>query len=98
MNDFDIHYFYAQNIRKPRLSRTVVHIRTKVGAFANVPVDFIRTVVPRAAPSRSPHRTVNQLRRFLSHRETSNAAHLATKAVIGLWPISIFEKTIWPVA
>jgi hypothetical protein len=96
VNDFDLHYFYAQNPSKPRLSRAVRRIWASVGVFANVPVDFIRTVVPDSEPARDPQVIVQQLRRFLDDRRTANAAHLATKAVIGLSPVPLFGATIWP--
>jgi hypothetical protein len=95
VNDFDLHYFYAQNPEKPRLSRAVGRTWTSVGAFQRVPVDFGRTVVPHAEPSRESDTVVRQLRQFVASRRTSNAAHLETKAVVGLWPLPLFGLTIW---
>jgi len=98
VNDFDLHYFYAQNPRKPRLSRAVRRISSTVGGFSSVSVDFIRTVVPDTEPAEDPDTIVRQLRRFLNDGATANAAHLAAKAVVALSPKSIFGVTIWPVA
>ena len=97
VNDFDLHFFYAQNSAKPRLSRAVGRIWRSVGRFSNAPVDFVRTVVPGAQSTDDVEMVVRQLRRFLEQRRTANATHLATKAVIGLWPDALYGRTIWPV-
>jgi hypothetical protein len=96
VNDFDLHFFYAQNPSKPRLSRAVGRTWTSVGAFSNAPVDFIRTLVPNCDPVREAQVAVQQLRRFLHEERTANAKHLAAKAVVGLWPDGLFGATIWP--
>jgi hypothetical protein len=94
VKDFDLHFFYAQNPDKPRLSRAVKRIHSTVGRFDSIPVDFIRTVIP---PPRSgkPHSIEDQLRSFLDTRPTANATHLSQKAVIGLYPPEIFGTTLW---
>jgi hypothetical protein len=94
INDFDVHYFYAQHPAKPRLSRAVKRIRATVGTFDNVPVDFIRTVVPaiKTAGRRSAAERINA---FLRDRPTSNARHLAGKAVVGLLPNHLFGRVLW---
>jgi hypothetical protein len=96
INDFDLHYFYAQNPSKPRLSRAVGRVFVSVGNFANVPVDFIRSVVPGGEPTSDVDSVVRQLRVFLNQARTANAAHLAEKAVVGLSPSLLFGATIWP--
>ena len=93
VNDFDIHFFYARNPAKPRLSRTVRRVVEDVGAFAAVPVDFIRTVVPEVEGPSTP---VDRIRCFLRYAPTANAVHLAEKAVVGLLPRELFGVTIWP--
>lgn len=97
INDFDIHFFYAQNPSKPRLSRAVGRVVVSVGDFPNVPVDFIRTVVSGSEPTSDVASVVRQLRVFLSEAHTANATHLAEKAVVGLSPSPLFGATIWPV-
>ena len=94
VNDFDVHFFYRQNPKKLRLTRAVKHIRETVGSFRDIQVDFIRTVIP--ARLCSPGRDVVELlQAFLTKTPTSNARHLARKAVIGLSPQKLFGKTIW---
>jgi len=95
VNDFDVHFFYRQNPVKPRLSRTVKSLRTSVGRFQSVVVDFVRTVVP-ALTCQTYENPVELIRTFLLHPLTDNARHLAQKAVIGLWPDSVFGDIIWP--
>jgi hypothetical protein len=95
VNDFDVHFFYAQNPEKPRLSRAVKRVIADVGAFQGAPVDFIRTVVPEGVAS-GARDTVEQLRNFLRRQPTANARHLAEKAVVGLLPRELFGETIWP--
>jgi hypothetical protein len=96
VGDFDVHFFYSQNPAKPRLSRAVKTIQSKVGNFETIAVDFIRTVVPtNTAQTLEP---VLALRSFLQNPPTSNAFHLARKAVVGLIPIGLFAEIIWPLA
>ena len=95
INDFDVHFFYAQNPAKPRLSRTVRRVYADVGAFRNVPVDFIRSVVPSQRPGKQ-RALVPFLQVFLIDQPTSNAAHLARKAVVGLLPHRLFGTIVWP--
>jgi len=92
VKDFDVHFFYAQNPAKPRLSRTVKRIFSTVGRFDGVAVDFIRTVVP---VERSMRSTADRIRLFLEQRPTANAQHLARKGVVGLLPATLFSKVLW---
>jgi hypothetical protein len=96
VHDFDLHFFYQQNPDKPRLSRTVKRIWATVGAFNNVPVDFIRTVIPWWLYTGQSHGPVELLRAFLGQPPTANAWHLAQKAVIGLIPQELFSMVVWP--
>lgn len=92
VKDFDVHFFYAQNPSKPRLSRAVKRISASVGRFSDVPVDFIRTVV-RVDDAK---RTVAQrIKFFLEEQPTANAMHLSKKAVVGLMPNALFERVLW---
>jgi hypothetical protein len=95
VNDFDVHFFYLQNPRKPRLTRARKRIVADVVSFDNIAIDFLRTVVP--VRMKAPKRTgvMELLRTFLEHAPTANAKHLATKAVVGLFPAEIYGKTIW---
>jgi hypothetical protein len=45
VNDFDVHFFYLQNPRKPRLTRARKRIVADVVSFDNIAVDFLRTIV-----------------------------------------------------
>ncbi len=96
VKDFDIHFFYAQNPNKPRLSRAVKRDYADVGAFPKAPIDFIRTVVPKAQPHLKSEVTIQIIQEFLNSKPTKNAEHLSQKAVIGLYPNEVFEEQIWP--
>ena len=94
VKDFDVHFFYAQNPAKPRLSRAVKRVHATVGAFEAVPVDFIRTVI-RPRPSKAKQSVADRVRSFLHERPTANAIHLSRKAVIGLLPDGLFGHVLW---
>jgi hypothetical protein len=94
VKDFDVHFFYDQNPAKPRLSRRVRRVCADVGRFEDVPVDFIRTVVPPAQGMRGASAT-ERLRAFLTARPTANAKHLSRKAVVMLLPSGQFAKAVW---
>lgn len=96
VKDFDVHFFYAQNPAKMRLSRAVKSIRANVGAFPAIKVDFIRTVVQQAETGLDAKRAVEQIQDFLARQPTNNAKHLAKKAVVGLYPQEVFGLRIWP--
>lgn len=96
VKDFDVHFFYAQNPEKMRLSRAVKSIRADIGAFPAIKVDFIRTVVRGADAGLDGKRAVEQIQDFLTQRRTSNARYLAEKAVVGLYPREVFGRRIWP--
>lgn len=94
VKDFDIHFFYLQNPKKQKLSRTVKRITVDVGHFTNMPVDFVRTLVPDVLGTQFKSVEV-LLRRFLETKPTNNAWHLSKKAVVGLLPESLFGEIIW---
>ncbi|MGA1987670.1 MAG: hypothetical protein ABSG72_15505 [Candidatus Sulfotelmatobacter sp.] len=94
VKDFDVHFFYLQNPAKPRLSRTVKRISAVIGAFANIQVDFVRTIVPYD-PACEQMSSVEQVRRFLASKRTRNAFHLAKQPAIGLLPDELFNVIIW---
>jgi hypothetical protein len=94
VKDFDIHFFYRQNPKKPRLSRTVKRIWATVEGFpGDMPVDFVRTVVPLIDDQQSIARSIQG---FLTDGPTANARELSKKAVVGLHPKRLFGKVIWP--
>jgi hypothetical protein len=95
VNDFDLHFFYSQNPQKPRLTRAHKRIVANVGSFQNVPVDFLRTVVPSSVAISKRVGPVEIVRAFLQQRPTPNARHLAAKAVVGLLPEKTFGVVIW---
>jgi hypothetical protein len=92
VKDFDIHFFFLQNPDKPRLSRTVYRIKHSVGAFNEMPIDFIRTLIPINLQRSNADETIQE---FLRKKPTANANHLANKAVVGLIPKSLFAQIIW---
>jgi hypothetical protein len=95
VKDFDVHFFYAQNPQKPKLTRRVKSIVANVGAFENIPVDFARSVLPtRVRVPRGADRFLTLIA-FLEQAPTPNARHLAEKAVIGLMPRELFGVIIW---
>jgi hypothetical protein len=96
VNDFDIHYFYAQNPTKPRLTRARMRQIRDVGSFHQIAVDFLRTVIPIRVVRPRRSSTIRVIQAFLDQRPTDNARHLARKAVIGLIPADLFGVVIWP--
>ncbi len=97
VKDFDVHFFYAQNPNKRRLSRSVKHEYECIASFPKVPIDFIRTTVPGAQPNLEPEAAIQTVREFLRSKQTSNAYHLSLKAVIGLYPNEVFAEQVWPI-
>lgn len=95
VKDFDIHFFYLQNPLKLRLSRTVFRIESNIVDFGEIPIDFIRTVVPYNIANTIDN-PVSIIKRFLEVCPTSNAYNLSKKAVVGLFPSNILGKIIWP--
>ena len=96
VKDFDIHFFYAQNPDKPRLARTVKQIYGRVGSFPQMPIHFIRTVLPQVKPHLDSTAGLQTVRQFLQNKPTSNACYLSQKAVIALWPDEVFAAQVWP--
>ena len=97
VKDFDVHFFYAQNPNKRRLSRSVKREYEYIASFPEIPIDFIRTVVPGAQPNLEPEAAIQTVREFLRSKPTRNAHHLSQKAVIGLYPNEVFAKQVWPI-
>lgn len=95
VNDFDVHFFYSQNPRKPKLTRAKKRTLADVGRFENMPVDFLRTVVPARVKVSRPAGRLAILHAFLQQTPTPNARHLAEKAVVGLMPKEMFGVIIW---
>ena len=79
--DFDVHFFYSQNPQKPRLTRAGKRVYSDVGRFKNIPVDFLRTVVPTRVKVDRTAGSLAILEAFLQQVPTPNARHLAKKAV-----------------
>lgn len=95
VKDFDVHFFYHQNPDHPLMARGVKAERAEFNHFGVKEVHFLRTVVPPEYVEDSEG-IVETLQYFLEETPTSNASHLAQKAVIGLHPKSLFERVIWP--
>lgn len=70
--------------------------RVFFSGFGNLNVDYIRTVVPAKLARDRSLTTLIQV--FMEKRPTTNARHLAQKAVVGLLPKSIFARRIWKAA
>lgn len=96
VKDFDVHFFYAQNPEKLRLSRPVKRITADIGAFRGIGVDFLRAAVPRTAPGLDASETVRAIRVYLERAPTPRPRHLKKKAVIGLHPDDVFGQQVWP--
>lgn len=95
VKDFDVHFFYRQNPEHPMMARGAKAERAEFNDFGVKEVHFLRTVVPPEYVEDSEG-IVEALHCFLEETPTSNARHLAKKAVIGLHPKSLFERVIWP--
>ena len=97
VKDFDIHFFYAQNPDKKRLSRKLKCYKADVGDFPNAPIDYIRTVVPNAQPHLPPDIAIQTVQKFLrdNPKPKSTAWYLSQKAMIGLYPDEVLGKQIW---
>lgn len=98
VKDFDIHFFYAQNPAKPKLSRAVKRVHTTVGSFPERPIDFIRTVIPDVDMPFGPNAIIKTVQEFLLTSPTANAWHLSQKAVVGLSPDDLHAVQVWPSA
>lgn len=96
VKDFDVHFFYAQNPNKRRLTRKVKREYACVAAFSEMPIDFIRTTIPGTQPHTEPEVAIQTVQEFLRSKPTPNACHLSQKAVIGLYPHEVFAEQIWP--
>ena len=46
VKDFDVHFFYAQNPEKKKLSRPTKEVYACIGAFPVLPIHFMRAVMP----------------------------------------------------
>ncbi len=97
VKDFDVHFFYAQNPNKRRLSRAMKREHACVAAFSEMPIDFIRTTILGAQPHLEPEVAIHTVQEFLRSKPTPNACHLSQKAVIGLYPDEVFGEQIWPI-
>ena len=95
VKDFDIHFFYAQNPKKKRLSRATEEIYACIGAFPVLPIHFMRAVMPETQPCLEAEAAIQAVREFLLNKPTTRAYHLSKKAVIGLYPAEMFGIEIW---
>lgn len=96
VKDFDVHFFYAQNLDRPRVRSHSRLPKADVGSFSNVPVDFLRAIVPGAQPPTTPEDAVDTVREYLTAGRTVRARKLVKKAVVGLMPKEVLGKRIWP--
>jgi hypothetical protein len=96
VKDFDVHFFYLQNPSKPRLSRSVKRTRSTIGAFADFPVDFIRSVVPGSVEVGGWRGDKHLIQQFLRAQYTANARYLSKGAVVAILPSALFGVVLWP--
>ncbi|HJV86419.1 MAG TPA: hypothetical protein VJ698_13170 [Noviherbaspirillum sp.] len=99
IKDFDVWFFY------PRYSKQLPYRRRGTvdfgpSKFGSSPKDIgFRgrriDVLMRSDSAFSNGSAVEGLERYLSMPKTSTAKHLARKAVVGLYPESVFGKVLW---
>ena len=100
VKDFDVWFFY------PRLSKQLPYRRRGTvdfgpSKFGRFPTDTgFRgrriDVLMRSESSFSSKCPNTGLVQYLSGAKTSTAKHLSQKAVVGLYPESVFGKVLWP--
>ena len=105
IKDFDIWYFYANtpNLRYPH--RALKQVDSGMRKFGIHPSDAKRRYVGRrihlmgraidCQHKLGQHDPRKCVLRYLMDHKTETARRLSEKAVIGLWPESIFGKVIW---
>ena len=90
IKDFDIWHFYREDSRVPFPYRA--HKRIEFG-YENKPLDFLKRTIPRDIVNGS-QRPDNIIRTYLLQRNTFSKKLLLKKAVVGLFPDSIFGEII----
>ena len=95
VKDFDVHFFYAQNPEKKKLSRPTKEVYACIGAFPVLPIQFMRAVMPETQPCLEAEAAIQAVREFLRNKPTTGAYYLSKKAVIGLYPTEMFGIEIW---
>jgi hypothetical protein len=105
IKDFDIWYFYASaaNVKYP--PRAIKLVDSRMQKFGVNPNDVRKGYVGRrihllgrdinCQHERVQHDPSECIVQYLMERKTETARRLSEKAVIGLWPASIFGKIIW---
>ena len=100
VKDFDVWFFYPKYSKQLPYRRrgTVDFGSSKFGSFPK-DVGFRGRridVLMRSDSDFSKGSASVRLERYLSNAKTSTAKHLARKAVVGLYPESVFGKVLWP--
>ena len=100
VKDFDVWFFY------PRLSKQLPYRRRGTVDFG--PSKFGKSlkdmgfrgrridVLMRSESSFSAKSPIMGLHQYLNTAKTATSKHLSRKAVIGLFPESVFGKVLWP--
>ena len=107
VKDFDIYFFFGVEYDNRLINRVPAKGEINLSKFGVHPDDYQRGLTARRIDflrrNISPKISVieNQepeivIRSYLEAKPTPTATELAKKAVIGLWPTSVFAKTIWP--
>lgn len=91
INDFDVWHFYFEDRIVSFPYRA--HKRIQTG-YRGKRIDFLKRAIPRGKRL-SKNRPDLIVRRFLLERNNGTKVRLLRKAVIGLYPPSIFGKIIW---
>lgn len=92
IKDFDIWHFYeeAENIVFPYRA----HKRIIKGC-RGIPIDFLKRAIPKSTCNSYPGNPEQIIMKYLRERNTKSKRLLLKKAIIGLYPESIFGKVIW---
>lgn len=101
VKDFDVWFFYSQrgDVVLPYRPTGVVDFgKSKFGKNPNKPCFDGRNVdvLMRSAEFFNRSNPESCIVKYLTYSKTTSAKLLANKAVIGLYPESVFGKVLWP--
>lgn len=89
LEDFDIWHFYWESQRQPFPYRA--HAR---GKYQGKRVDFLKRAIPGEL-RRVPPDPGQAILEYLKRQDTTTKRKLVEKAVIGLFPHTLFGKVLW---
>jgi hypothetical protein len=106
IKDFDVYFFFGRYDkrlvnRRPksvdsRLIKFGVHPDDYRNGYKARRVDFLRRSIDNDIVKHENKAPKACIIKYLRRRRTKTARELAKKAVIGLWPETIFSEIIWP--